>query len=98
MLYSYAAWSRAKRGGSWRPFALSAALTVGMIPFTWIFMARVNGALFNAVAATEKGYEGNRAQADSLVKSWGQWNAMRAMFPLSGAVVGLLGICKLIAF
>lgn len=69
-----------------------------MIPFTWIFMAQVNGSLFKAVEVIERGGAGNWSEAESLVKSWGQWNAVRALFPLSGAVLGLLSTCRLVSF
>ena len=98
LLYSYAAYQRSLRGGAWKPFAVSAAITVAMIPFTWVFMANVNNALFKAVEVTEKGGQGDWKEAEGLVRSWGAWNAVRALFPLSGAVLGLLSTCKLVSF
>ncbi|EME39098.1 anthrone oxidase-like protein [Dothistroma septosporum NZE10] len=98
LLYSYAAYQRSQRGAAWKPFAVSAAVTVAMIPFTWVFMANVNNSLFRAVAVTEKGGEGNWNEAQGLVRSWGAWNAVRALFPLSGAVLGLLSTCKIVSF
>nr|ADN06238.1 hypothetical protein [Passalora arachidicola] len=98
LLYSYAAYQRSLRGQAWKPFALSAAVTVAMIPFTWVFMAGVNNALFRAVAVTEEGGQGDWKEAEGLVRSWGAWNAVRALFPLSGAVLGLLGTCRLVVF
>ncbi|KAK4609853.1 Monooxygenase hypC [Fulvia fulva] len=98
LLYSFAAYQRAQRGGAWKPLAVSVAITVAMIPFTWVFMANVNNSLFSAVAVTEKGGVGDWKEAEGLVRRWGAWNAVRALFPLSGAVLGLLSTCKLVSF
>lgn len=98
LMHSYAAWSRASQGATWRPFAVAAAVTVTMIPFTWVFMANVNNQLFRAVDLSGKEGEAPWPEAERLVKLWGRWNVVRALFPLSGAVLGLLGATGLVAF
>jgi noranthrone monooxygenase len=99
LIYSYAAWSNHAAGIPWRVFALAGALTVGMVPFTWVFMMGTNNALFKAEAKSKSG--GDRSswkEVESLVKTWSGLNAIRALFPLSGAVLGMLATCKLVLF
>lgn len=98
LLYSYAAWSKGSGGGAWRLFAVAAATTVGMVPYTWIVMSGTNNALSRAVEGSKNASEENWAEAAKLVRAWGQLNAVRALFPLTGAVLGLMGACKLVVW
>jgi noranthrone monooxygenase len=99
LIYSYAAWSNHTAGIPWKVFALAGALTVGMVPFTWIFMMGTNNALFRAEAKSKSGGGGSSwKEVESLVKTWNGLNAIRALFPLSGAVLGILATCKLVLF
>jgi noranthrone monooxygenase len=70
--------------------AVAAAFTVAMIPYTWIFMRGVNTALFAASASTHEAKETQRDRVKTLVARWSRFNAVRALFPLAGAVVGLV--------
>ncbi|CAK3772736.1 Noranthrone monooxygenase [Lecanosticta acicola] len=85
LLYAYAAWRRHDAGLQ----STAACLTVGMIPYTWIFMAGTNTSLF---AAAERGGAADRVEAERLVGTWRFLNFVRALFPLSGAVVGVLSL------
>jgi len=68
------------------------------VPYTWIVMQGTNNALFHAEARSKNGNEGSWGEAEGLVKAWNLLNAVRALFPLAGAVLGMLGTCKLVLF
>ncbi|KAK3629715.1 hypothetical protein LTR56_017125 [Elasticomyces elasticus] len=97
--YGYAAWLRASAGESWLPFVLAAVLTFGIVPFTWIFMERINTALFSAVArsGTEKGSV-DKLDAERMIIRWSGFHALRSLFPLAGAVMGFLAMLQVIQF
>ena len=99
-LYAVAAWYRHVAGNAyWRVFAVAGATTVSMIPYTWIVMMSTNNALFSAVDASKEGQGAiNWAEAETLVVRWSRLNAVRALFPFSGAVIGMLGISGILAF
>ena len=71
-------------------FAVAAGVTVAMIPYTWIFMRGVNNALFEASKWTDEAKETGQDNVRGLVASWSRFNAVRALFPLVGAAVGVL--------
>jgi noranthrone monooxygenase len=98
LVYGFAAWSKHAAGSPWRVFAVAGLLTVGMVPYTWIAMLKTNNALFSAEARTKNGHGQAWGKAESLVKTWSRLNAVRALFPLTGAIFGLLGTCKLLVF
>jgi noranthrone monooxygenase len=98
MIYGCAAWSKHAAGSPWRVFAVAGLTTVGMVPYTWIVMQGTNNALFRAEARSKNGNEGSWGEAERLVKAWNLLNAARALFPLAGAVLGMLGTCKLVLF
>ena len=65
-------------------------LTLGIIPFTLIFMrgnlnALVSKANMDAVSADKSGLEIQR-----LISKWIALNAIRSMLPLAGSVVGMI--------
>lgn len=62
------------------------AVTVLMIPFTWIFMTAINNELFRLEAAGSEGVGGEEARV--LVGVWARWHLVRSVFPLAGAAVG----------
>jgi len=98
LLYGYAAWSKHDAGESWRVFAVAGATTVAMVPYTWIFMMSTNNALFRAEARSKGGDSVSWVEAERLVQTWNKLNAVRALFPLTGAILGILGTCKLLSF
>jgi noranthrone monooxygenase len=98
MIYGLAAWSKHAAGSPWRVFALAGVMTVSMVPYTWIFMQSTNNALFRAEARSKSGNEGTWGEAERLVTAWNRLNAVRALFPLTGAILGMLGTCKLVLF
>ena len=85
--YLYAAWDRRQQGGIWKGFVVAAALTVGIVPYTLLTMLPTNAALDAIV-------DGSRSAAQEevsmLVGRWGVLNLGRSLFPLAGAVAGLI--------
>lgn len=72
-----------------RPMAIAGLATVAIMPFTWIFMFPTNDRLF-AMAAAGDANPPSFVEARNLVVHWCRLHFTRAMFPLIGAVVGLM--------
>lgn len=87
--YGYLAYERSSRGVGWAKFAGAAALTLGIVPFTVIFMDPTNQALLKVAAGA--GVIGEGALSDLLLK-WKGLNLVRSIFPLAGAVLGFWGL------
>ena len=79
-------------------FAVAGATTVSIVPYTLTFMQGTNSALFRADDLAVKGTEPAWSEAERLVLRWGRLNAIRALIPLAGGVVGLLGACGILVF
>ncbi len=104
-LYGYAAYTTYTAGGLWRVFATAGATTAGMLPFTWIVMIRTNNALFRAHRMQNCKAEGGKGgdvmgleEAQGLVARWKRLHFIRSMFPLVGAVLGMLEMCRVLVF
>ncbi|KAI4127297.1 MAG: hypothetical protein LQ338_003257, partial [Usnochroma carphineum] len=94
LLYSYAAYAKhATNTSGWRVFTTAAAMTIGMLPFTWVFMTTTNNALFRVQRQGEK--SGKLGEVEALVRRWRGLHFVRCLFPLGGAVLGLLGFMGL---
>ena len=93
--YGVATYASSTAQSSWLSgFVGAGALTLAIVPFTLIAMARTNGRLL-AAAARANGEGSSRtfkplaeADAKALLKSWAELNLVRAMFPLAAAAVG----------
>jgi noranthrone monooxygenase len=83
LTHAFAAW----KSGDQR-FAIAGAITVSMIPYTWIFMRNVNNGLFAATEWADGVKEESSERVRQLVRNWSRFNAVRALFPLAGAVCG----------
>jgi hypothetical protein len=94
--YCYAAWARTAAGDDGKPFIVAAALTMGIVPYTWIFMWKTNTALFDAV---EQSSITKSAVADlnakDMIGKWCGLHGVRSLFPLASAVVGFLVMLRL---
>ena len=71
-------------------YGTATLLTLGIIPFTLIFMrgnlsALVSKANMDAVSADKSGLEIQR-----LISKWIALNTIRSMLPLAGSVVGMI--------
>ena len=67
-------------------YALSAALAIGIAPFTGLVMKPTNDALIARAAAGEKGIEKGATNGE-LVRKWAGLNTIRGLLPLAGAGV-----------
>lgn len=97
-LYTYGVYGKHAAGDPWRIFAASAVTTLSMIPFTWIFMLATNDALFRAQTQNKDGQSPSLVEVQRLVNTWSWLNAVRSLFPLTGAILGLLGTLKVLVF
>lgn len=97
-LYGIAAVSKYWAGDTWAVFAAAGLITISMVPFTLTAMAPTNNALFRLESEVKKGNIPPWSDAERLVQNWNRFNAIRAFFPLAGAIMGLLGTLRLVAF
>ncbi|RHZ46137.1 hypothetical protein CDV55_100780 [Aspergillus turcosus] len=72
-------------------YSAAGILTGGIVPFTLAFIMGTNRALEAKVGAKDE-VEETRAEVESLLERWGVLNAVRAVLPLVGAVVGVLAV------
>ena len=94
LMYSYAAYVKTGQNEEWRGLAAAGATTVAMIPYTWIFMRSINNKLWAAVRGEKETV--NMPQAKAMLNNWGRLNMVRALFPLTGGVMGLLSALKVL--
>lgn len=94
LLYGYAAFSKHAENSPWKVFAVAGAMTLSILPFTWIFMLPTNNAIFRAQKQTESKRVPNWDTAHKLVIRWSWLHAARTLLPLTGAILGLFGVCK----
>lgn len=95
LLYSYTSFKKRRARNSSIIFALAGVMTLGMIPFTFLFMVPTNNELFRLEAASkaEPLAEGI-GEAERLVIYWGRLHIIRSLFPLTGAILGTVGTLK----
>lgn len=87
--YGWLVYDRRSRGLPWTTFVGAAALSLGIVPFTVIFMDPTNQALLGvAGGATALG----ETAVQALLVEWKGLNLVRSLFPLAGAVLGLWGL------
>lgn len=71
-------------------YAVAGAVTVAMVPFTWIVMVPTNDELFAREAGSwDEGVVMELGEAQGLLRRWAWMHLVRSLFPLVGAVVGL---------
>ncbi|KAK4495524.1 hypothetical protein PRZ48_013856 [Zasmidium cellare] len=90
LLYARTARQSQKQDQPWYRLAIAGISTACIIPFTLIFMASTNNALFALHADAQDGnfrlgIEGGKA----LVTWWSRLHLMRSVMPLAGAAVGV---------
>lgn len=92
-LYAYAA--RRKRYvqcKQWSLYAWAGVVTMIMVPFTWIFMdTTVNSQLFGW-DALPVGSSIEMGSVRGVLVRWAFLHATRSLFPMIGAVMGLVGV------
>lgn len=89
-LYGYTATTHIRYGQPWLNYAVAAAATMSIVPFTWFVMAPTNNLLFglNEVAGGAR----DLAEVHGLIATWRWLHVVRSLFPLVGAVCGLRGV------
>ncbi|THC93446.1 hypothetical protein EYZ11_007065 [Aspergillus tanneri] len=92
-LYGYSAWRRRKAKKSWGALVLAGLTTVAMLPFTWLVMVPTNNILFALEASSRaSGAVATMEEARALVTKWCWMHLARSLFPLAGAVIGMVQI------
>jgi hypothetical protein len=90
MLYGYIGMKKRAAKRPWTIFVVAGAVTVAMLPFTWIFMVPTNNKLFDLDAKSSGAVVTTVVEAQNLVRKWSWLHMARSMFPLAGAVIGCL--------
>ncbi|OGM47484.1 hypothetical protein ABOM_002548 [Aspergillus bombycis] len=83
-------------GEPWHLSAAASLTTIGLVPFTEIVMAPTNNALARLETETNKGMVVSWEETEQLVQRWDRLNAVRALFPLAGAILGSLRALQLV--
>ena len=89
LLHVYISLSRARAQLPWRIFALAGIVNLGHAPFTWVFMAGTNNALFRE--ATHLDSTQQLAHVKSLIVKWTWMHFVRCLFPLTGTLLAVKG-------
>ena len=76
-------------------YSIAAVLTIGMVPFTGLFMLETNGKLM----AFAENAMGGEVKMDGevvgeLLRKWGVLSGIRSLLPLFGSAVGLLAVLQ----
>ena len=96
-LYGYGALrKRASHRKQWLLYAAAGATTITMVPFTWVMMATTNEHLFRlkGVASTGTASAVELRTVQELVVKWAWLHVVRSVFPLVGAILGLVGVLQ----
>lgn len=98
LLYAHAVFSKRAAGRQWRVFAVAGATTISMVLVTLIFMLPTNNALFRVQSECKAGRGASWGEVQSLLTTWNGLHITRSLFPMMGAVLGLLGTCQILVF
>ncbi|KAE8343368.1 hypothetical protein BDV24DRAFT_30978 [Aspergillus arachidicola] len=82
-------------GEPWLVSAAACLTTISLVPFTEIVMASTNNALARLESEINRGIVISGKETEQLVRKWDRFNAVRALFPLTGAVLGALNLVNL---
>ncbi|EFR05229.1 hypothetical protein MGYG_08241 [Nannizzia gypsea CBS 118893] len=91
-LYAYAAFRKRSAGRPWGVFAAAALTTLTMLPFTWTIIQPIINTLNAAQEACKAGQVVEWDEALALVTTWTAMHTTRALFPLTGAIIGIWGM------
>ncbi|KAE8324405.1 hypothetical protein BDV39DRAFT_207892 [Aspergillus sergii] len=90
LLYASVSVHQYLTGETWLVSAAAGLATISLVPFTEIVMASTNKALARLETETNRGVVISGEKTEQLVRKWDRFNAVRAFFPLAGAVLGAL--------
>ncbi|KAF2178416.1 DUF1772-domain-containing protein, partial [Zopfia rhizophila CBS 207.26] len=95
-LYGYVALrQRVSNRKQWRIYAAAGVTTITMVPFTWLVMVPTNNTLFRLrelASATASAVDLSAVQ--KVVVRWAWMHVVRSLFPLVGAILGLVGVLQ----
>ncbi len=95
LIYCYISFDKWTDGRPWMRYACAGISTVGIIPFTLIVMQSTNNLLFRLEHEnTNNLTKTSLDDAQKHVKSWTRMHTARSLFPLTGAIVGFVGLVK----
>jgi hypothetical protein len=86
--YFYLAYRHRAQGLEWRGFAAGGVASVGIVPFTLLFIAGINSRLISAIDS-KAAKDMSQDLAKELIKQWGSLNALRACIPLVGTCLAI---------
>lgn len=96
LIYAYTVTSKRASGKPWIIYAVAGAVTVSVLPFTWLVMVPTNNTLFRLddeiIAAVP-----TLDYVQELVTRWGRLHFVRSSFPLVGAILGFSGLLSELA-
>ncbi|GAD96241.1 C6 transcription factor [Paecilomyces variotii No. 5] len=73
-------------------YCAAGVLTLGIIPFTFIAMARTNNTLMSRSKEELAPSQSTSAELDGLLRDWISLNGVRSLFPLVASFVGILAV------
>lgn len=85
--YAYLAYDRRSQGQSYAGYIVAAVLSLGIMPYTIVFMSPTNNALLGVAGGATQTL--GESAVRELVSKWKDLNLVRSVFPLVGAVIGL---------
>lgn len=91
LLYASTAIYKRAAGRRWVIFAVAGVTTMIMVPFTLLFMVPTNDTLFRLGAERKAASVASLGEAQELVTKWSRLHVVRSLFPLAGAILGLMG-------
>ncbi|KAF9875757.1 hypothetical protein CkaCkLH20_06689 [Colletotrichum karsti] len=82
----YSAYDRYSHGLAWKPFVVAGALSIAIVPYTFVFMSTTNEKLMaGAQGVTALGW----SETKELLTRWQTLNFVRSFLSIAGAAVGL---------
>lgn len=76
---------------SWRYYGFASVLTLGVIPFTFKFLGRLNYRLLALIKTPSLAQPG---EVQTLVSQWGYYNRTRSVALLCGGVIAIVGLIQ----
>ena len=97
-LYEYVGLrNRASHRKQWLIYTAAGAITITMVPFTWLMMGPTNDRLFRLLAVASASASASAVDLgvlQGLVVRWAWLHIVRSVFPMVGAILGLVGVLQ----
>ncbi|KAF2648491.1 DUF1772-domain-containing protein [Lophiostoma macrostomum CBS 122681] len=89
LLYGYTSLQLRASGKPWLHYIIAGAVTLTMVPFTWIVMVPTNDKLFHldSQGRVDEG-AADLTLVQGLLTRWAGLHVVRSLFPLAGAALG----------